>query len=102
MSDGKLIEKYLLSPEQLQKVFKRLVDAGAIDEMELYIRTSLDDSTIIKAFVETQRTVQQLDNLEETILTHDLKTPSEIAITEKVKTLGKVVGDIFSKLARTG
>jgi hypothetical protein len=97
-----LMEKCTLSESQLHRVFQELVDAGAIDEMELFMRTSLDDSTVNKAFVEIRCGVQALDNLEETIVAHDLKTPSEIAITEKVKTLGKVVGDIFSELARTG
>lgn len=54
MGDGELMEKYLLSPDQLQKVFQRLVGAGAMDEMELFMRTSLSDSTITKAFVETE------------------------------------------------
>ena len=98
MSDGKLMEKYFLSPDQLQKVFQRLVDAGAIDEMELFMRTSLDDSTIIKAFADIQRPVGELDNLEEVTSRHDLET----TITERVKTFSKVVGGIVSKLGRTG
>jgi hypothetical protein len=102
MSDGKLMEKYLLSPDQLQKVFQRLVDAGEIDEMELFMRTSLDDSTIIKAFADIQRPVGELDNLEEVTSHHDLGTPSEITVTERIKTLSKVVGGIVSKLAGTG
>jgi len=102
MGDGELMERYLLSPDQLQKVFQRLVDAGAVDEMELFMRTSLSDSTITKAFVETRRAVQALDCTEATTSPRDLETPSEIAITEKVNTLGKVVRGIFSKLAGTG
>ena len=47
------------------------------------MRTSLDDSTIIKAFVDIQRPVGELDNLEEVTSRHDLETPSEITITEK-------------------
>jgi hypothetical protein len=102
MSDGKLMERYSLSPDQLQKVFRRIVDAGAIDEMELFMRTSLDDSIIIKAFADIQRPVGELDNLEEVTSRHDLETQSEITITERVKTFSKVVGGIVSKLARTG
>jgi hypothetical protein len=102
MSDGKLMEKYFLSPDQLQKVFQRLVDAGAINEMELFMRTSLDDSTIIKAFADIQRPVGELENPEEVTSRHDLETPSEITITERVTTLSKVVGGIVSKLAGTG
>ncbi|MGO9121457.1 MAG: hypothetical protein ACLQPD_28090 [Desulfomonilaceae bacterium] len=102
MGDGNLMEKYFLSPDQLQKVFRKLVDVGAIDEMELFMRTSLSDSTISKAFVETQCAVQELDNLKETTPQRDRETPSEIEITEKVNNSGKVFGGVFSKLAGTG
>ncbi len=102
MGDRELMEKYALSESQLQKVFQRLVDAGAIDEMELFMRTSLDDSIIIKAFADIQRPVGELDNLEEVTSRHDLEIPSEITITERVKTLSKVVGGIVFKLAGTG
>ena len=102
MGDGELMEKYTLSESQLHKVFQKLADAGAIDEMELFMRTSLSDSTVTKAFVETQRAVQELDNLEEVTAVRDLECPSEVSITEKVKTFSEVVGGIVSKLARTG
>ncbi len=102
MGDRELMEKYALSESQLQKVFQRLVDAGAIDEMELFMRTSLDDSIIFKAFADIQRPVGELDNLEEVTSRHDLEIPSEITITERVKTLSKVVGGIVFKLAGTG
>ncbi len=65
MGDRELMEKYTLSESQLHKVFQKLVDAGAIDEMELFMRTSLSDSTITRAFVDIQRPVEELDNLEE-------------------------------------
>lgn len=75
MCDRELMEKYFLSPDQLQKVFQRLIGAGAIDEMELFMRTSLSDSTITKAFMETQYAVQELEDLEETTPPRDLETP---------------------------
>ena len=102
MGDRELMEKYTLSESQLHNVFQKLVDAGAIDEMELFMRTSLSDSTITKAFVATQRAVKELDNPKETTPHRDRETPSEIEITEKVNTSGKVFGRVFSKLAGTG
>jgi hypothetical protein len=102
MGDRELMEKYALSESQLHKVFHKLVDAGAIDEMEFFMRTSLSDSIITKAFVDTQCAVKELDNLEEVTSPHDLKAPSDITVTERIKTLGKVVGGIVSKLAGTG
>ncbi len=101
MSDRKLMEKYSLSHYQLQKVFQRLVDAGAIDEMEIFIRTSLDDSTIIKALAQTQKAVPQNDNLDEITPAYDLKVPTDITVTEKVKSLGKTLGGMLFKFGRT-
>jgi len=101
MGDGQLMEKYSLSDNQLHKVLKKLVDAGAIDEIVLFMRTSLSDSTVTKAFVEVQRSVQELHDLQEVTPAKDLKAPSEITITERVKTVGKLVGDRVSGLART-
>ena len=52
MGDRQLMEKYVLSSNQLRRVFRRLIDGGALDEMELYMRTSLSDSSISKAFLD--------------------------------------------------
>ncbi len=100
MGDMELMEKYTLSEGQLHKVFHRLVDAGLIDEMELFMRTSLSDSAFTKAFVVTQCSIQ--DNLEEITPPRDLETPSEVAMKEKLSTTSGVFGRIFSKLASTG
>lgn len=102
MGDRELMEKYALSESQLHKVFRKLVDAGAIDEMELFMRTSLSDSTITKAFVETQCTVQELNELEETTPSRDLEAPSTITITQRVGNLGKAISGLVSKVASTG
>ena len=48
MGDRELMEKYTLSESQLHKVLHKLVDAGAIDEMELFMRTSLSDGIMTK------------------------------------------------------
>ena len=93
-----LMEKYALSESQLHKVFEKLVDAGAIDEMELFMRTSLSDSTITKAFVDTQCAVEELGDVEEITPPRELETSSEISITEKLSTTGKVFSSVFSKL----
>jgi hypothetical protein len=102
MGDRELMEKYTLSETQLHKVFRKLVDAGAIDEMELFMRTSLSDSTITKAFVETQCSVQELDDLEETAPPRDLETPTTITITQRVGNLGKALSGLVSKVSGNG
>ncbi len=99
MRDEELMGKYSLSEKQLRKVFQKLVDAGAIDEMELFMRTSLSDSALTDAFVVTQCAVQESDNLEEITRPPELETPSEIAFTKKVSTTSTVVERILSKIA---
>ena len=99
---GSLWKNVAYRSNQLHRVLQKLVDAGAIDEMELFMRTSLDDSAITKAFAEIRGAVQELHNPEEVAPPRDFEAPSEITITEKVKTLGKVARGLVSKLARTG
>ncbi len=59
MSDRQLMEKYALSAEQLRSVFRKLVDRGAVDEMELFMRTSLSDSTITQALAVSRRASEE-------------------------------------------
>ena len=102
MGDRELMQKYTISESQLHKVFQKLVDAGTIDEMELFMRTSLSDSTITKAFVDTQCAMEEMGYTEETRPLPDLETPSNISITEKVSTTSSVFSRMLSKLAGTG
>ena len=102
MGDRELMERYTLSESRLHKVYHKLVDAGAIDEMELFMKTSLSDSTITKDFVDTQCPVQEFHNLEKVTPPYDLETPSWISITEKVNTKSNVFSRMLSKLAGTG
>jgi hypothetical protein len=53
MGEEELARKYGLSREQLYGVFRKLVDAGAMDAMELYMRTSISDTGIIEFIAET-------------------------------------------------
>jgi hypothetical protein len=59
MADRQLMKKYALSAGQLRIVFRKLVDSGAIDEMELYIRTTLSESTITQALAVSRRASQK-------------------------------------------
>jgi len=102
MGDTELMQKYTLTERQLHKVFQRLVDAGVIDEMELFMRTSLSDSTFTKAFVAARYAGQASDDLEEITPPRDLETPSEIAMKEELSTTSTVFGRILSKFAGTG
>ncbi len=52
MGDTFLMERYNLTPNQLELVLRKLLDANLITDMQLYERTTLSDSIITKAFVE--------------------------------------------------
>jgi len=54
MGDSILMEKYQLNAKELEAVLKKLVDTGLIDHMQLYERTSLSDTQITKAFVDSE------------------------------------------------
>jgi hypothetical protein len=102
VGDRELMEKYALSESQLHKVFHKLADAGAIDEMEFFMRTSLSDSTITKAFVDIQHTVPGMGDAKEATEHSDLETPSNISITEKVNTTSNIFRRMLAKLGSTG
>ncbi len=102
MGDGELMEKYTLSESQLHKVLHKLVDAGAIDEMELFMRTSLSDSTVSRGFVDTQCAMEEMGLTKETTSLPDLETPTDISITEKLTSTSGVFRRMLSKLGRTG
>lgn len=55
MGDTLLMERYNLTPNQLELVLRRLLNANLITDMQLYERTSLSDSIITKAFVEKEK-----------------------------------------------
>jgi hypothetical protein len=61
MGDTLLMDKYHLNPKQLESVLRKLVEIDLITHMQLYERTSLSDSQITRAFVETQAAIKELD-----------------------------------------
>jgi len=61
MGDSELMEKYELTAKQLERTPKKLVELDLITHMQLYERTSLSDTQITKAFVETQRAIGALN-----------------------------------------
>ena len=59
--DTVLMEKYALSAKQLEAVLRRLLEADLINHMQLYERTTLSDTQITKAFVDSQGGIKELD-----------------------------------------
>ena len=63
--DPQLMSKYNLSASQLEALLQRLVDKGASHtKAQIDARVNLEDTSITKAFVETQRSMQELDYAE--------------------------------------
>ncbi len=60
MGDTPLMEKYSISTKQLNDLLRKLLDANLITDMQLYERTSLSDSQVTKAFVETGKAIKEL------------------------------------------
>ena len=102
MGDRELMEKYTLSESQLHKLLHKLIDAGAIDQMELFMRTYLSDSTINRAFVGTRCAMEKMGYKEETTSLPASEGPSDISITEKGDTTSGVFRRMLAKLAGTG
>ena len=50
LSDQELMQRYRLTPELLRYLFRKLLEAGRITEMEFYERTMLSESSIFRAF----------------------------------------------------
>jgi len=61
MGDTLLMKKYRLNSKQLESVLRKLLEADLITHMQLYERTSLSDSQITRAFVESAKAASELD-----------------------------------------
>lgn len=61
MGDTILMEKYLLTPRQLEMALRKLLEADLISHMQLYERTTLSDTQITKAFLESRDAIRELD-----------------------------------------
>lgn len=84
MGDWELMDKYAITEGQLHKILGRLVDAGLINEMELYMRTSLTDTTVTRAFVDTQLAIQELYSEAQDEPPQEIDPKAEVEFTEVI------------------
>jgi hypothetical protein len=61
LNDSQLMEKYTLTPKQLEQVLRQLLEQDKITHMQLYERTQLSDTQITKAFMDTNQAIHELD-----------------------------------------
>ena len=61
MDDPTMMKKYQLTPQKLEEVLEKLVQADFITVLELHERARLSDTQVTKAFIEAQRAIDELD-----------------------------------------
>ncbi len=54
MDDNDLMSRYGLTPEQLHRVFRQLIEMNLLSEHQLEVRTQLSESQVTRAFVDSQ------------------------------------------------
>jgi hypothetical protein len=84
LSDSELESKYNISPDALQYVLRRLVDAGLITQLELYERTTLTKSDVLRALAAEEH-VFKCPICGKTIPTHMDECPHCEIITQKLE-----------------
>ena len=84
MTDDELMAKYCVTDTQLRKALGRLVDLGLIGEMELYERSTLSDTTVTRAFVETQKALHDLTNAPPAEIVEEVDPAQVVEVTEVV------------------
>lgn len=61
MTDHDLMQRYGVSPEELDSLLRHLVDSDLMTQQQLEEREQLSHSQIIKAFVESREDAEKLD-----------------------------------------
>lgn len=54
MDDNDLMIKYGLTPDQLHRVFRQLIEMNLLTEHQLEVRSRLSESQVTKAFVDSR------------------------------------------------
>jgi hypothetical protein len=61
MDDDSLMAKYRLNSDQLQRIFRQLLDMELVSEEQIKIRAQLSDSQITRAFMEIHGEMRELE-----------------------------------------
>lgn len=64
IADTQLMKRYEISTSQLEALLQRLVDKGLVTQQQIDARVNLADTAITKAFVETRKSMHELDYAE--------------------------------------
>jgi DNA-binding HxlR family transcriptional regulator len=66
LNDFQIMAKHAINAKQLEYLFHKMSEAGLITRKQLDSRTSLAETSITKAFVDVQRSIENLDDNDET------------------------------------
>jgi uncharacterized protein (DUF433 family) len=98
VTDPQLMDKYELTPNQLEFLLQQLLNKGLVTQQLLDARLRLSDTAITKAFVDVQQSIEELDESDSPGDTPQEPAPSR---KEKGKTKVKakeIVKDIRDRL----
>ena len=62
LSDIEIMERYDVNSKQLSYLFQKMVEAGLVTNKQLEQRTSLAETSVTKAFVDVQQSIEELDD----------------------------------------
>jgi len=99
MTDEEIMAKYCVSLRQFEKLLWRLLDAGAITEMEVYERTSVSDSTVTRAFTDTTQALECADR-RATAGPGEIDPGAEVECTEVIDLNDKTLTALMDKFRR--
>ena len=64
INDVQLMEKYKLAANQLEHMLERLLDSGQVTQKDLEDRMSITESSITRAFVDVQRSMDSFEDID--------------------------------------
>jgi transposase len=99
MSDEEIMPKYCVSLAQFEKLLWRLLDAGAITEMEVYERTSVSESTVTRAFAETTQALECVQR-QAAPQTEEIDPSTEVECTEVIDLNDATLTALVNKFRR--
>ncbi|MCA1961868.1 MAG: hypothetical protein LDL33_13875 [Desulfomonile sp.] len=99
MTDEEIMAKYCVSLRQFEKLLWRLLDAGAITEMEVYERTSISESTVTRAFIDTTQALECAQR-QDTVGSGEIDPATEVECTEVIDLGDKTLTALMDKFRR--
>jgi uncharacterized protein (DUF433 family) len=98
VTDPQLMDKYELTPDQLEFLLQQLLNKGLVTQELLDSRLRLSDTAITKAFVDVQQSIQELDESDAPAGTSQEPAPSPKGKGKTKVKAKEIVKDIRERL----